>query len=82
MDSWLVETILTLTPTVGRELVKVYDKIKGLREEEQFRVLMLFFLAQLVETNTIMNQKLDALNRKVDSANENLAVLLERTKKA
>jgi len=81
MDSWLIETILTLTPTVGRELIKVYDKIKGLKDEEQFRVLMLFFLAQLVETNNIVNQKLDALNRKVDSANESLAILLKRTEK-
>jgi len=77
----LIETILTLTPTVGRELIKVYDKIKGLKDEEQFRVLMLFFLAQLVETNNIVNQKLDALNRKVDSANESLAILLKRTEK-
>jgi hypothetical protein len=81
MDSWLVETILTLTPTVGRELVKIYDKIKGLKEEEQFRVLMMLFLAQLVETNNIVNQKLDALNRKVDSANESLAILLKRTER-
>ena len=81
MDSWLVETILTLTPTVGRELVKIYDKIKNLKEEEQFRVLMMLFLAQLVETNNIVNQKLDALNRKVDSANESLAILLKRTER-
>jgi hypothetical protein len=82
MDAWLIEVISAIAPTVGRELIKVFDRIKSMSNDEQYRIISILLLAQLSEQNHIMNQKLDAIDRKIDNANENLAVLLERTKKS
>jgi hypothetical protein len=82
MDAWLIEVISAIAPTVGREIIRVYDKIKTLKDDEQYRIISILLLAQLSEQNHIMNQKLDAIDRKIDNANEGILVLLERTKKA
>ncbi|MCR6691514.1 MAG: hypothetical protein MRT15_03915 [archaeon YNP-LCB-003-016] len=82
MDAWLIEVISAIAPTVGREIIRVYDKIKTLKDDEQYRIISILLLAQLSEQNHIMNQKLDAIDRKINNANEGILVLLERTKKA
>ena len=82
MDAWLIEVISAIAPTVGRELIKVFDRIKSMSNDEQYRILSILLLTQMAEQNHILNQKLDAIDRKINNTNENLAVLLERTKKA
>jgi len=82
MDAWLIEVISAIAPTVGRELIKVFDRIKSMSNDEQYRILSILLLTQMAEQNHILNQKLDAIDRKINNTNENLAVLLERTKKS
>jgi hypothetical protein len=82
MDAWLIEVISAIAPTVGTELIKVFDRIKSMSNDEQYRILSILLLTQMAEQNHILNQKLDAIDRKINNTNENLAVLLERTKKS
>jgi hypothetical protein len=72
MDSWLLETLTALAPTASKTLISVYDKIKNMKGNEAQRVLILLLLAQIVEQNNTTHKKLD-------SANESLAILLKRT---
>jgi len=74
MDSWLVELIAAVAPSTSQTILKVYDKIKGLKSDEAYVAMNLILLAQLIEQNNVMN-------RKLDSANEALAILLKRTEK-
>ncbi|MEM2613236.1 MAG: hypothetical protein QXO15_03295 [Nitrososphaerota archaeon] len=74
MDSWLVELIAAVAPSTSQTILKVYDKIKGLKSDEAYVAMNLILLAQLIEQNNVVN-------RKLDSANEALAVLLKRTEK-
>jgi hypothetical protein len=48
--------------------------LKTLKDDEADRAILILFLAQIIEQNNVMNKKLD-------SANESLAVLLKRTEK-
>jgi hypothetical protein len=50
-NSWLLEAILKVAPTVGRKLTQagIPDKIKDLPEDKQCEVLALLLLAELIE---------------------------------
>jgi len=74
MDSWLIDAIAATAPQLRRPYLAIYERLKTMRDEDAFRVITILFLAQVIEQNSI-------LNRKLDSASEALAVLLERTKK-
>jgi hypothetical protein len=45
-----------------------------MKDDEADRAILILFLAQIIEQNNIMN-------RKLDSANEALAILLKRTER-
>jgi len=74
MDSWIVDVLRSTAPSAVNVVLQVYDKLKGMRDDEVFRVITILYLAQIIEQNNL-------LNRKLDSANEALAVLLKRTEK-
>jgi hypothetical protein len=74
MDSWIVDILRSTAPSAVNVVLQVYDKLKGLRDDEAFRIITILYLAQVIEQN-------NTINRKLDSANEALAVLLKRTEK-
>jgi hypothetical protein len=74
MDSWLTEVITVTAPSAAKIVMSVYDKLKGMKNDEADRAILILFLAQIIEQNNLMN-------RKLDSANESLAILLKRTEK-
>ena len=74
MDSWIVDVLRSTAPSAVNVVLQIYDKLKGMRDDEVFRVITILYLAQIIEQNNL-------LNRKLDSANEALAVLLKRTEK-
>ncbi|MEM2498486.1 MAG: hypothetical protein QXR81_08940 [Candidatus Nezhaarchaeales archaeon] len=71
---WLMEFIAATAPSSFKALSRVYDKLKSLKDEEAFRAISVLFMAQLVEQSSVINKKLD-------QANEALAVLLKRTER-
>jgi hypothetical protein len=74
MDSWLTEVITVTAPSAAKIVMPVYDKLKGMKNDEADRAILILFLAQIIEQNNVMN-------RKLDSANEALAILLKRSEK-
>jgi len=74
LDSWLIDVITATAPSAAKTILAIYERLKTMKDEDAFRIITILFLAQVIEQNNI-------LNRKLDSANEALAVLLERTKK-
>jgi len=74
MDSWLTEVITVTAPSAAKIVMSVYDKLKGMKDDEADRAILILFLAQIIEQNNVMN-------RKLDSANEALAILLKRSEK-
>ena len=74
MDSWILDILSVTAPSAAKVIMQVYNKLKGMRDDEAFRVITILYLAQIIEQNNL-------LNRKLDSANEALAVLLKRTEK-
>jgi len=75
MDSWLVDVLTSTAPSVSKIIISIYDKLKGMNSEEANRVITILLLAQIMEQNNIVL-------RKIDYINENIAILLERTKKS
>jgi len=74
MDSWILDILSVTAPSATKVIMQVYNKLKGMRDDEAERTILILLLAQIIEQNNIMN-------RKLDSANEALAVLLKRTEK-
>lgn len=74
MDSWILDVLSVTAPSATKVIMQVLDKLKTMRDDEAFRVITILYLAQIIEQNNL-------LNRKLDSANEALAVLLKRTEK-
>jgi hypothetical protein len=74
MDSWIVDVLRSTAPSAVNVVLQVYDKLKGMRDDEAFRIITILYLAQVIEQN-------NTINRKLDSANEALAILLKRTEK-
>jgi len=74
MDSWIFDILSVTAPSATKVIMQVYNKLKGMRDDEAERTILILLLAQIIEQNNIMN-------RKLDSANEALAVLLKRTEK-
>jgi hypothetical protein len=74
MDSWLTEVITVTAPSAAKIVMSVYDKLKGMKNDEADRAILILFLAQIIEQN-------NTINRKLDSANEALAILLKRSEK-
>ena len=74
MDSWLTEVLTVTAPNAAKIVMSVYDKLKGMKNDEADRAILILFLAQIIEQNNV-------LNRKIDSANEALAILLKRSEK-
>ena len=74
VDSWLAEILTVTAPSVAKIVMSVYDKLKRMNNDEADRAILILLLAQIIEQNNVMN-------RKLDSANESLAVLLKRTEK-
>jgi len=58
-NSWLLEAILKVAPTIGRKLILagIPDKIKELPEDKQCDVLALLLLAELIETTKLLKEK-------------------------
>jgi len=74
MDSWLTEILTATAPNAAKIVISVYEKLKTLKDDEADRAILILFLAQIIEQNNLMN-------RKLDSANEALAILLKRTER-
>jgi hypothetical protein len=74
MDSWILDILSVTAPSATKTIMQVYDRLKNMKDDEAFRVITMLYLAQIIEQNNL-------LNRKLDSANEALAVLLKRTEK-
>jgi hypothetical protein len=74
MDSWILDILSVTAPSATKVIMQVYDRLKGLRDDEAFRIITILYLAQVIEQN-------NTINRKLDSANEALAILLKRTEK-
>jgi hypothetical protein len=74
VDSWILDILSVTAPSASKVIMQVLDKLKTMRDDEAFRVITILYLAQIIEQNNL-------LNRKLDSANEALAVLLKRTEK-
>jgi hypothetical protein len=74
VDSWILDVLSVTAPSATKVIMQVLDKLKTMRDDEAFRVITILYLAQIIEQNNL-------LNRKLDSANEALAVLLKRTEK-
>jgi hypothetical protein len=81
MDSWLFDVLTKVAPTCSKLVLSIHDKIKDLKDEEAYRVIMFLMFAQLIEQNNCIMEQNTTMHRKLDSANEALAVLLTRTKK-
>jgi hypothetical protein len=74
MDSWILDILSVTAPSAAKTIMQVYDRLKGLKDDEAFRIITILYLAQVIEQN-------NTINRKLDSANEALAILLKRTEK-
>jgi hypothetical protein len=74
VDSWLTEILTVTAPSAAKIVMSVYDKLKNMKNDEADRVILILFLAQIIEQN-------NTINKKLDSANEALAILLKRTEK-
>jgi len=74
MDSWIIDILTSTAPSATRIILQVLDKLKNMKDDEAFKIITILYLAQIIEQNNMMS-------RKLDSANEALAVLLERTKR-
>jgi hypothetical protein len=79
MDSWLLDVIATVAPSASKLLLSVRDKLAQMKDEEAYRTIMFLMFAQLVEQNNRIIEQNSLTHRKLDSANEALAVLLKRT---
>jgi len=74
MNAWLTEVLMTVAPSAAKIVMSIYDRLKSMKDDEADRAIMILFLAQIIEQNV-------HINRKLDSANEALAILLKRTER-
>jgi len=72
VDSWLVDVLASLAPTVSKTILSVYDRIKDMKDDEAYRVVSLLLLAQVIEQNS-------NIQREIKRANEGITILLKRT---
>jgi len=81
MDAEILSLLAVVAPSAYETLKPVMDRLMGKKEDEVIRIISVLSFASITETNKKIVEMLENMDRKLNNANEALAVLLKRTER-